>query len=81
MAKEVARQQRLQARAAESTTREVLAAVHQVKALRDDLEAITARLEEPATARGQPVARPAEGRHADRPDVVVEPADIPDWEP
>ncbi len=54
VAKEVARQRRLRARAEESTARDVLAALDQVKVLRDDLEGITLRLEQLAATREHP---------------------------
>lgn len=83
--KEVARQARLQSRADDATARKVLAALDEAKALRDDLEGITARLEQLAAARA-----PAGAEAAADPDdwsrfrlerPAGEPTDIPEWEP
>jgi len=90
VAKEVAYQNRLRARAEDTTARQVLATLDQVKELHSDLEGLTARLEslaaKKATPAPAPVARTAEGVPlsgdwtAYRRDGGVDPADVPDWE-
>lgn len=84
VAKEVARQARLRARAEDATARKVLAALDEAKALRDELAGLTARLEKLATP-GKPSV---DGAHD--PDdwsrfrvvrPAGEPADVPEWEP
>ena len=87
VAKEVARQARLRARADDAEARRALAALDEAKALRHDLEGLTARLEKLAASRA-PVPMTPDGV----PDVddwsrfrLARPADeaagVPEWEP
>jgi hypothetical protein len=72
--REVARQQRLRVRGEEATARDVLAALDQVKLLRDDLEGIAARLEALAGKPATPAAA-ATGSAWDRPPTPEERAE------
>jgi len=84
VAKEVARHARLRARAADATAQKVLNALDEVKALRDDLEGITARLEELAAGSASattPQMAEVTGAPARHPwDVPPTPEELAEWQ-